>query len=406
MLSNVVVVGASLAGLRAAETLRADGFDGRITLVGAESHLPYDRPPLSKKLLAGALEPERIHLLKEHEYTELDLTLRLGVRATGLDPGAQRVELDDGGSVAYDGLIIATGATPRRLRDQPDLEGLFVLRTLDDSLRLREALHAGPERVLVIGAGFIGAEVAATARGLGLDVTLVEMLPVPLVRGLGLQMGMASAALHRAHGVDLRLELGVEGFDGTARVERVRFGDGTAVGADVVVVGVGVAPATDWLVGSGLELRDGVVCDATLAAGPPGVYAAGDLVRWPNELFGEEMRLEHWTNAAEQGAAAARNLLATAGGGPGVPYAPVPFFWSDQYDARIQFLGRSGETDTVEVVHGAVDDGAFVALYGRGERLHGVLGVSLPKLTMPYRKLLASGATWADALAHARSIGA
>jgi NADPH-dependent 2,4-dienoyl-CoA reductase/sulfur reductase-like enzyme len=403
MLSHVVVVGASLAGLRAAETLRADEFDGCITLVGAEAHLPYDRPPLSKKLLAGTLDAERIQLRKEHEYTDLDLQLHLGVRAIALDPAARRVTLDDGGSVAYDGLIIATGAAPRRLAGQPDLDGVFVLRTLDDCLRLRAAFDASPQRVVVIGAGFIGAEVAATARGLGLDVTVIEALPAPLVRGLGLQMGMACAELHRAHGVDLRLGVGVAGIDGAVRVEGVRLTDGTAVEADVVVVGIGVAPVTGWLEASGLELRDGVVCDATLAAGPPGVYAAGDLVRWPNELFGEEMRLEHWTNAAEQGAAAARNLLATAAGAEPMPYAPVPFFWSDQYDARIQFLGRASDTDDVEVVHGSVRDGAFVALYGAAGRLHGVLGVSLPRLTMPYRKLLATAATWEDALAHARA---
>jgi NADPH-dependent 2,4-dienoyl-CoA reductase/sulfur reductase-like enzyme len=402
MLRDVVVVGASLAGLRAAEALRTDGYDGRLILVGAEDHLPYDRPPLSKKVLAGEWEPERIHLRKSDEYEQLEFDLRLGVQAMALDMASRQVELSDGSRVAFDGVVIATGAAPRRLPGQPELEGIFELRTLDDSLALRAALDASPRRVVVIGAGFIGAEVAATARGRGLDVSLVEALPVPLARGLGPTLGSAIAALHRAYGTDVRLGVGVDAIEGAARVERVRLTDGTVLEADVVVVGVGVAPATDWLDGSGLELRDGVVCDATLAAGPPGVYAAGDLTRWPNELFGEEMRVEHWTNAAEQGAAAARNLLATAAGGAGTAYAPVPFFWSDQFDARIQFLGRAGPDDDVALVHGDLTSPQLVALYGRAGRFRGVFGLSSPKLVMRYRKLLLAGTSWDDALAFAR----
>ncbi len=365
MLRDVVVVGASLAGLRAAETLRTDGFEGRLALVGAEVHLPYDRPPLSKKLLAGDWEPDRIELRRSHEYEDLDLELHLGVRAEALDIASRTVRLSDGSGVSYDGVILATGATPRRLPGQPQLPGIFELRTLDDSLALRAALTSRPARVIVVGAGFIGAEVAATARSRGLDVTLLEALPVPLERGLGPAMGTAIAGLHLDHGVDLRLGVGVDAFLGSARAEGVQLSDGSVVEADVVVVGVGVAPATGWLEGSGLELRDGVVCDAGLAAGPPGVYAAGDLVRWPNELFGEEMRIEHWTNAAEQGAAAARNLMAWSAGSEPTPYAPVPFFWSDQYDARIQFVGRASGGDHVEVVQGSVEERKFVALYAR-----------------------------------------
>jgi NADPH-dependent 2,4-dienoyl-CoA reductase/sulfur reductase-like enzyme len=406
MLRHVVVIGASLAGLRAAETLRTDGYDGRLTIVGAEDHLPYDRPPLSKKVLAGDWEPDRIQLRKEHEYQDLEFDLRLGTHAESLDAEARSVRLTDGDAIAYEGLIVATGALPRRLPGQRIVPGLFELRSLDDSLALRAALEAGPHRVVVIGAGFIGAEVAATARGRGLDVTLVEALPQPLVRGLGPQVGAAFANLHRAHGVDVRLGVGVDAIEGEDAVERVRLSDGSVVEAEVVVVGIGVAPATAWLEGSGLELRDGVVCDADLAAGPPGVYAAGDLVRWPNGAFdGEEMRIEHWTNAAEQGAAAARNLLAWAGGLPATPYAPVPFFWSDQYDARIQSLGRVDAGDDVEVVHGSLDEPPFLALYGRHGRLRGVVGVSLPRLVMPYRKHLANGLSWDDALGFARQQG-
>jgi NADPH-dependent 2,4-dienoyl-CoA reductase/sulfur reductase-like enzyme len=403
VLSRVVVVGASLAGLRAAETLRGEGYTGPLTLIGAETHLPYDRPPLSKKLLAGQLDVERTHLRREAEYGDLDLELILGQRATGLDLDVRRVALADGTSVAYDGLVIATGAAPRRLPGQPDLTGVFVLRTLDDSLALRAAFDAEPSRVVVIGAGFIGAEVAATARGKGLDVTMVEALATPLERALGAELGTVFADLHRDQGVDVRLGVGVAAIEGGDRVERVRLSDGSVVGADVVVVGIGVAPVTDWLAGSGLELRDGIVADAGLAAGPPGVFAAGDVVRWRHELLGEEVRLEHWTNAAEQGAAAARNLLATAAGGDVTPYQAVPFFWSDQYDARIQCLGRPDPGDEVAIVHGSLAERRFVALYGRHGRLRGVLGVSLPKRVMPFRALLARSVSWDDALAHARA---
>jgi NADPH-dependent 2,4-dienoyl-CoA reductase/sulfur reductase-like enzyme len=397
----VAVVGASLAGLRAAEALRADGYGGVLTLIGAEEHLPYDRPPLSKKVLSGDWEPDRIALRKADEIDKLELDLRLGVRAERLDVSDRRVDLCDGTAVRYDGLVIATGAAVRRLPDQPELPGIFMLRTLDECLALRAALRVGSPTVLVIGAGFIGAEVAATARGLGCHVTIVEVLPVPLAGALGPEMGLVCAELHRANGVGLRLGVGVAAIEGTRKVEAVRLADGTRLTADIVVVGVGVAPATGWLADSGLELRDGVVCNAALAAGPPGVYAAGDLTRWPNTLFGDEMRVEHWTNAAEQGAHAARNLLAWSTDGKETAYAPVPFFWSDQYGVRIQFLGRAGPGDEVRVVHGSVHEHGFVALYGRAGRLRGVLGMGRPKLVMGYQRLLASGSTWEDALSHA-----
>ena len=398
---GVVVVGASLAGVRAVETLRTEGFEGPVTLIGAEDHLPYDRPPLSKKVLSGEWEPDRIALRRDGGLDALGVDARLGVRAVGLDLGHRQVRIGDGSVAAYDALVLATGSDVRRLPGQPELEGLHVLRTLDDSLALRAALTQGSPRVVVVGAGFIGSEVAATAHGLGCAVTVVEALPVPLVRALGAEMGEACATLHRDHGVDLRLGVGVEGFDGRDRVEAVRLTDGSMVPADVVIVGVGVAPATGWLEGSGLELRDGVVCNASLAAGPPGVYAAGDICRWPNLLFDEEMRVEHWTNAAEQGAHAARTIVGVAAGEPPVPYAPVPFFWSDQYGLKLQFLGRAGSEDEVRVVHGSPDEHGFVALYGRAGRLRGVFGMAKPKLVMAYQRLLAQRVTWDDALVHA-----
>ena len=397
-LQRVVVVGASLAGLRACETLRSDGFTGTVTLIGAEEHLPYDRPPLSKKLLAGDWEPDRITLRKRDDVEGLGLDLRLGVPATGLDADGRAIHLADGSVVPFDAVVLATGSTPRRLPGQEAMPSVHELRTLDDSMRLRAEIADGTARVVVIGAGFIGLEVAATARGRGCNVTVLEGLAAPLIRGLGAEMGHAVAAVHGDEGTQIRLGVTVADLDHGG----VRLADGELVPADVIVVGIGVAPATAWLEGSGLEIRDGVVCEATLAAGPPGIYAAGDIARWPNELFDEEMRVEHWTNAAEQGAVAARNLLAAAQGGDGEPYAPVPFVWTDQGRHRAQFLGRpagDADDDTVQVVVGNPAERRFVALYGRRGKLRGVLGLNLPRLVMPYRALLQAGATWDDALA-------
>ena len=395
---TIVIVGASLAGLRAAETLRREGYDERVVLVGAETHLPYDRPPLSKELLAGEWEAEHVALRKQ-PYDELDLDMRLGRRATGLDVSARAVVLDGGETIAFDGLVVATGSRPRAIPGTPELDGIFVLRTLDDCLAIRSRLDAAP-RVVVIGAGFIGSEVAATCRGRGLHVTVLEMLPTPLARAVGPVVGDACGRLHREHGVDLRCGVTVAGFEGHERVARVWLADGTALDADLVVVGVGVAPETGWLEGSGLALDDGVVCDATCLAAP-GVVAAGDVARWPNPLFdGESMRVEHWTNATEQGVAAARRLLVDDAGAAEV-FAPVPFVWSDQYDVKIQVVGSIRGDDEVAVVDGSLDEDKFVAVFGRGGRLVGALGFSRPRVVMQYRRLIAARTSWEDALAHA-----
>ncbi len=397
-LNTIAVVGASLAGLRAVEALRRQGYEGRLVLVGAENRLPYDRPPLSKEVLRGDWEPERIVLRKPDSYDALDLDLRLGRRAVALSPADRTVELDDGERLAYDGLVIATGATPRTLPNQPALHGLFTLRTLDDSLAIRRELERGP-RVAVIGAGFIGAEVAAVCRQRGLDVSMVEALDVPMSRVLGPEMGDACAALHRDHGVALHCGVAVDAIEGNARVERLRLSDGTTVDADVVVIGIGVYPETRWLESSGLTLDDGVVCDATCATGAPGVVAAGDVARFPNQLFGETMRVEHWTNASDQGMAAAQRLL--DGDGNAQPYAPVPFVWSDQYDVNIQYIGHARAEDEVRVVRGTVAERKFIALYGRNGRFRAALGFNMPRDLVAYRRLLKQQASWADALAHA-----
>ena len=416
--NRVVVVGASLAGLRAAETLRNEGFGGEVVVIGAETHRPYDRPPLSKKLLAGEWEPDRIHLRPADSFDELDVEWRLGIAASGLDPDRDLLHLSDGTDIEFDGCIIATGATCRRMPEQSRYSHVHELRTLDDSMRLRSELAEGDHHVVVIGAGFIGLEVAATAKQLGNRVTVLEGAAAPLIRGLGAAMGSAIGAMHAERGVGIRCDVQVDRLhdDGVLLV------GGELVEADIVVVGIGVVPATAWLGDSGLELRDGVVCDETLNARRtdgstrPGVYAAGDVLRWPNALFDEEMRVEHWTNAAEQGAAAAKNLLAAAGIVTGAtdgddvttgdprptrpePYAPVPFFWSDQFDIRVQFLGRSGPDDEVVVAAGSIEDGKFLALYRQGERLHGALGVNAPRWVMKMRTSLTERASWDDALA-------
>ena len=404
-MDHVVVVGASLAGIRACGGLRANGFEGEITLVGKEPHQPYDRPPLSKKVLAGEWEPDRIALLRDGELDGLRLQQRLGVAASGLDLGARTLALADGSSLGFDGLLIATGAATRHLPGQPEHESLFELRTLDDSLALRERLRPGGQRVTIIGAGFIGLEVAATARTLGNDVIVLEGLPAPLIRGLGADMGMAVTTLHADNGVEIRCSVAVTAIeprsDGSITI---RLGDGSEIGSDIVVVGIGVAPATGWLADSGLELRDGVVCDATLNAAP-GVYAAGDIARWPNPQFDdEEMRVEHWTNASEQGLHAAKNMLAVAAGEHPEPYSAIPFFWSEQYGKRIQFIGRAAGDDEVRIVKGSVDDRAFLALYGKHGRLRGALGLAMPKPLMQCRKMLVDRLSFDDAVEAASAL--
>jgi NADPH-dependent 2,4-dienoyl-CoA reductase/sulfur reductase-like enzyme len=397
VLERIVIVGASLAGLRAAETLRAEGFAGSITLVGDEGRAPYDRPPLSKQVLRGDWDADRVSLPAGHDDA-LDLTWERGVAATALDLEWRTVALADGRTLPYDGLVIATGARPRHIPGTEHLPGVHALRTLDDALAVRDALDAGASRVLVVGAGFIGAEVAASCRERGAEVTMVEPLAAPLARVLGPEMGEVVADLHRDHGVDLRLETGVSAITAgeSGPPLQVALTDQTTVEADVVVVGIGVIPNTEWLHESGLLIEDGVLCDATTLAAP-GVVACGDVARWPNPLFGEVMRVEHWEHALDMGAHAARRLL--AGDQAGEPFAPVPFFWSDQYDRKIQLAGRVRPTDEIQVVAGSVADRKFCALYGRDGRVVGALALNMPARVIRYRRQIAEGLTWTDALA-------
>ncbi len=403
--ATVVVVGASLAGLRAAEEIRHREHRGRVIVVGDEIHPPYDRPPLSKQFLAGAWDVSRIHHHAPDALDTLGLGFRLGRRAESLDIGARSLCLDDGTVLGYDGLIVATGASPRWLPGTEGMDRVHTLRTLDDALAIRGELGEVGDRarLVVIGAGFIGAEVAATCRSMGIRVTLVETLPTPLARILGEEMGEACGRLHRDTGVTLQTGVGVDRLETApsgADPVLVHMADGSRLAADVVVIGVGVSPATRWLEGSGLELDDGVVCDEKLFAAD-GVVAAGDVARWTHPRLSEQVRVEHWTNAAEGGVAAAANLLAGDDGAE--PYDPVPFFWSDQYRTKIQMLGLPGPDDEIVVVAGSVEDGRLVALYRRGERLRAALAFSQPRLLMGYRSLLARGASFDEALAHSRS---
>lgn len=391
---HLVVVGASLAGLRAVEAARKTGFAGPITLIGGETHLPYDRPPLSKAYLEEGPVPESTQFRDAQTYSEeLDVTLLLGRRATFLNTAQKTVGVGDT-DVYYDALVVATGADARTLPGTEGLAGVHSLRTIDDAVAVRAALDAGA-RTVVVGAGFIGSEVAAGARKRGVDVTIVEALATPLVRAVGERMGAAIATLHERNGTPLLCGVGVSAVEGNGRVERVILSDGTVLPADLVVVGVGCVPATDWLEGSGLTLDNGIVCDETLYTGADGVYAAGDVVRWHNALFDRSQRLEHWTSAAEQGAVAARNALDPE---RSKQYSTVPYFWSDWYDSRIQFVGVP-QADEIIVADGKLDSDRWVALYREGDRLVGALSLNGQAVIMKYRGLLMKGATWEDALA-------
>ncbi|MGW6238449.1 NAD(P)/FAD-dependent oxidoreductase [Streptomyces sp. NPDC055094] len=391
---TVLVVGASAAGLAAAEALRREGYDGTITLVGDEPRAPYDRPPLSKQILSARWEPDRLPLRPAADLDALGLDLRLGIAATGLELDVRTVHLADGTRLSYDGLIVATGVRPRRLPG----EGAHVLRTLDDALALRDRLRPG-RRLVIVGAGFLGAEAAAVARGLGTEVTLLEPAPVPLAHAVGEQVGRVLSGAHLDHGVDLRTGVTVsEVADGGVRLD-----DGEVVEADEVLVAIGSLPNTDWLAGSGLTVRDGLVCDEYSAAAPD-VYGAGDVAHWHNPLFGVAMRVEHRTNAAEQGMAAARNLLRPEAR---KPFAPMPYFWSDQYDMKIQAFGHLRGHDEVALVEGDFGDRRFMVGYRTGDRLVGVLAVGMPpRAIRPWRAAIASRAPWDEALrAVARATG-
>ena len=393
---HVVVVGGSLAGLRTAEALRKQGHDDRITVVGAEPRLPYDRPPLSKQLLTGKVGADATAL---GGADDLGVEWLLGRTASGLDLDRRRVVLAGGEQIGFDALVLATGSRARRLPLLEGWTGVHLLRTLDDALALRQALDHGSPRVLVVGAGVVGLEVASSARTLGLEVTVVELAGAPLARVVGERLAPVVAEMHREHGVDLRLGVSVEAVEGSGRVEALRLGDGSRVAADVVVVGVGAEAVTDWLEGSGVDIADGVSCDSRLrvrAGGRPlpHLVAAGDLARWDLPGLGPT-RLEHWTNAVESAAAAAATLLR---GDEAPAYDPVAYVWSDQHDRKIQVVGFPQPGDEVAVVDGSLEQRRFAAAFGRAGQLTGAVGFGRPAKVMALRRLLEDGGAFPPAL--------
>lgn len=382
--AGAVVVGASLAGVHAAVGLRDAGWTGPLTVVGGERHPPYDRPVLSKKLPAGPATAVPA-------AAAVDASWLYGRTAVGLDPASRVVRLDNGLLLPYTGLVIATGVTANR--PPWATPGVHVLRTLDDARAIRAALDTGARRVLVVGAGFIATEIAAAVRTAGAEVTLVGRGPVPLLRTCGALLGEAVAGLHRDHGVRLEWGATVTGVSAGPPF-RVALADGRHLSADLVVAATGARPATGWLDGSGLSVRDGVRCDDTCRAAPR-IVAAGDVCRWPSRTFRRELRVEHWSNAVEQGEYAGRRLHAELTAAPAPPpYDPVPSLWTEQYGHQAQVLGCPHPADEVTVIAGDPAERRFVAVHSRGGVVRAVAGMNWPARIRRYRDLVAVAALW------------
>jgi 3-phenylpropionate/trans-cinnamate dioxygenase ferredoxin reductase subunit len=379
--STVVIVGANLAGGRAAEALRKEGFDGRIFLVGEEPHPPYERPPLSKEYLRGEMPREELFVQPESFWAEQEIELLMGVRAVSLDLAHKRVELSSGERLSFDKLLLATGGRVRRLEvPGADLEGIHYLRTVDDSEALARELRPG-RRLAIVGAGFIGSEVAASAREKGLEVTMIEVLPLPLQKALGPEVGRIYADIHRQHGVELVLGEGVERFEGDSRLQAVVTSTGRRIECDLALVGVGIVPATELAEAVGLTVDNGIVVNEFCQTSHPDVYAAGDVANFYSPVLGRRLRVEHWHNAQNQGMAAARSMLR------GEPYAEVPWFWSDQYYLNMQYVGFADAWDRL-VFRGDVEARRFTAFYLRQGRLEAALAINRPRDIRAARELI------------------
>lgn len=383
---TIVIAGAGLAGAKAAQALREEGFDGRVVLLGAEQERPYERPPLSKQVLRGEAGREKVYVHDEAYYDEQQIELRTATAVEAIDTACGEVVLAGGERLRYDALLIATGARPRRLTlPGADLEGVCELRTLADCEALRERLQDGA-RVAIIGAGWIGAEVAASARQKGLDVTVVEPMSVPLERVLGPEVGAIYRDLHAEHGVRVLLGRGVAAFEGDRRVSAVRTDDGERVNCDFAVVGVGVTPRTELAQRAGIAVADGIVADEYLQTSHPGVFAAGDVARAHHPLLGSSIRVEHWANALNQGPVAARNML-----GARVPYDRIPYFFSDQYDIGMEYSGYAPQWDEV-ILRGDPQAREFIAFWLRDGRVLAGMNVNVWDVTEPIQALIRSGA--------------
>ena len=379
--ASVLVVGASAAGLATAESLRRKGYQGTLTLLGAERHLPYDRPPLSKQVLSGAWEPDRARLRPSSALAELGAEFILGDRAVGLDAAARSVETASGRTLRGDAIVIATGVRPRTIPGAETLSGVHVLRTLDDALELRDKLKPSI-RLVVVGEGVLGSEIAATARQLGAQVTMTGPMAAPMIGPLGPMAADLLGELHTSRRVRLCLGTAVAGLLGRPgrQVAGVKLDNGVVLPADLVVVAIGGIPNTEWLASSGLELGNGVLCGSRCRAAP-GIYAAGDVARWYDEDLGAHVRLENRTNATEQAAAVAANIL-----GADEPYRPIPYFWSDQFDTKIQVYGRIPVGAEAQIVEGDPEADRFVARYRHDGRVMGVLGWNMPKQARLHRQ--------------------
>jgi 3-phenylpropionate/trans-cinnamate dioxygenase ferredoxin reductase component len=382
-----VIVGASLAGAKAAEELRGRGFDGRVLLIGAEPELPYERPPLTKDYLRGETARDGARVHPEGFYADQEIELITGVTVTAIDPGASRITLDDGRTLGYDRLLLTTGAEPRRLRvPGADLDGIYYLRTLGDCDVLRERLAAGGH-VVVAGAGWIGSEFAASARQRGLEVTVIDPMPLPNERIFGTEIGAFYRDVHRQHGVTMLLGDGVGSFEGDGAVTRVRTTGGREIECDFVVAGIGVVPRTGLASAAGLEVSNGVVVGAGLAAAAPGIFAAGDVANAWHPGYEQRIRVEHWANALHQGPAAARAML-----GEPVSYDRVPYFFSDQYDVGMEYSGYAPQWDEV-VFRGEAAGGEFIAFWLRDGRVVAGMNVNVWDVNADVEALIRSGAT-------------